>query len=64
MLEFPSLGLVRAAACRRGRAEVGCRPGRLSTLLASRLDLDVTGLDLDPAMIERARAKRQAFGGR
>jgi hypothetical protein len=32
--------------------------------LASRLDLDVTGLDLDPAMIERARAKRQAFGGR
>ena len=28
--------------------EVGCGPGRLSTLLASRFGLDVTGLDLDP----------------
>jgi SAM-dependent methyltransferase len=35
--------------------EVGCGPGRLSNRLA-RLGLDVTGLDLDPAMIERARA--------
>jgi SAM-dependent methyltransferase len=35
--------------------EVGCGPGRLSIRLA-RLGLDVTGLDLDPAMIERAKA--------
>lgn len=36
--------------------EVGCGPGRLSILLARRHGLDVTGIDLDPAMIERARA--------
>ena len=36
--------------------EVGCGPGRLSIRLARRHGLDVTGLDLDPAMIERARA--------
>jgi SAM-dependent methyltransferase len=36
--------------------EVGCGPGRLSVLLARDHGLDVTGLDLDPAMIERARA--------
>jgi SAM-dependent methyltransferase len=35
--------------------EVGCGPGRLSILLARRHGLDVTGLDLDPAMIELAR---------
>jgi SAM-dependent methyltransferase len=35
--------------------EVGCGPGRLSIRLA-RHGLDVTGLDLDPAMVERARA--------
>jgi 2-polyprenyl-3-methyl-5-hydroxy-6-metoxy-1,4-benzoquinol methylase len=46
--------------------EVGCGPGRLSTLLASRFGLDVTGLDLDPAMSERARAnaERSGHGGR
>jgi SAM-dependent methyltransferase len=46
--------------------EVGCGPGRLSTLLASRFGLDVTGLDLDPAMIERARgnAEHSGHGGR
>jgi SAM-dependent methyltransferase len=42
--------------------EVGCGPGRLSTLLAGRFDLDVTGLDLDPAMIERARANAERSG--
>jgi SAM-dependent methyltransferase len=36
--------------------EVGCGPGRLSILLARRYGLDVTGVDLDPAMIERAKA--------
>jgi SAM-dependent methyltransferase len=36
--------------------EVGCGPGRLSILLARQHGLEVTGLDLDPAMVERARA--------
>jgi len=36
--------------------EVGCGPGLLSTRLARAHGLDVTGMDLDPAMIERARA--------
>ena len=36
--------------------EVGCGPGHLSIRLARDHDLDVTGLDLDPAMIERAAA--------
>ena len=36
--------------------EVGCGPGRLSIRLARRHGLEVTGLDLDAAMIERARA--------
>lgn len=35
--------------------DVGCGPGRLAILLAQR-DLHVTGVDLDPAMIERATA--------
>src|SRR5215207_9273572 len=45
--------------------EVGCGPGRLSILLAREHGLDVTGLDLDPAMIERARrnAERSGNGG-
>jgi SAM-dependent methyltransferase len=37
--------------------EVGCGPGNLSLRLARDYGLDVTGVDLDPAMIERARAK-------
>jgi SAM-dependent methyltransferase len=36
--------------------EVGCGPGQLSTRLARRYGFEVTGLDLDPAMIVRARA--------
>jgi ubiquinone/menaquinone biosynthesis C-methylase UbiE len=39
--------------------EVGCGPGRLSILLA-RHGLRVTGLDLDPEMIELARANADA----
>ncbi len=37
--------------------EVGCGPGHLSIRLADQHGFDVTGLDLDPVMIERARAK-------
>lgn len=44
--------------------EVGCGPGHLSLRLASRKGLDVTGLDLDPAMIERARANSDRAGNR
>jgi ubiquinone/menaquinone biosynthesis C-methylase UbiE len=36
--------------------EVGCGPGHLSLRLARQSGVDVTGLDLDPAMIDRARA--------
>jgi SAM-dependent methyltransferase len=36
--------------------EVGCGPGHLSTRLARDHGLEVTGLDLDPAMIARAQA--------
>src|SRR5207342_1408407 len=36
--------------------EIGCGPGLLSIRLAETHGLDVTGIDLDPAMIELARA--------
>jgi SAM-dependent methyltransferase len=36
--------------------EVGCGPGHLSIRLARQHGLEVTGLDLDPAMIARAQA--------
>jgi SAM-dependent methyltransferase len=42
--------------------EVGCGPGRLSIRLARQHSLDVTGLDLDPAMVERARANVDRLG--
>src|SRR6266545_1351899 len=42
--------------------EVGCGPGRLSIRLARQHGLEVTGLDLDPAMIERARANADRPG--
>ena len=42
--------------------EVGCGPGHLSIRLARQPGLDVTGLDLDPAMIERARANADRAG--
>ena len=46
--------------------EVGCGPGHLSLRLAGNHGLEVTGLDLDPAMIQRARANadRHGDGGR
>ena len=42
--------------------EVGCGPGHLSIRLARQHGLDTTGLDLDPAMIERARANADRAG--
>src|SRR5215203_2598471 len=42
--------------------EVGCGPGRLSIRLARRYGLEVTGIDLDPAMIERARTNADRAG--
>ncbi len=42
--------------------EVGCGPGQLSIRMAREYGLDVTGLDLDPAMIERARANVERTG--
>jgi len=36
--------------------EVGCGPGHLSVRMAGEHGLDVTGLDLDPAMVARAGA--------
>ena len=42
--------------------EVGCGPGHLSIRLARRHGLDTTGLDLDPAMIGRARANAEGMG--
>jgi SAM-dependent methyltransferase len=39
--------------------DVGCGPGHLANRLAREHGLEVTGLDLDPAMIERARANAE-----
>jgi SAM-dependent methyltransferase len=44
--------------------EVGCGPGHLSIRLARHYGLEVTGLDLDPAMIARARANADRAGNR
>jgi SAM-dependent methyltransferase len=54
---------VTAAAPNGARVlEVGCGPGRLSIRLVRQHGLDVTGLDLDPAMIKRARANADRRG--
>jgi ubiquinone/menaquinone biosynthesis C-methylase UbiE len=42
--------------------EVGCGPGHLSIRLAREHGLDTTGLDLDPAMLELARANAGRTG--
>jgi SAM-dependent methyltransferase len=44
--------------------EVGCGPGHLSVQLARQHGLEVTGLDLDPTMIARARANTDRAGNR
>jgi ubiquinone/menaquinone biosynthesis C-methylase UbiE len=54
--------IVRVAPVGARVLEVGCGPGRLSIRLARQYGLDVTGLDLDPAMIERARASAGRLG--
>lgn len=49
-----------AAAPLAGRVlDVGCGPGHLAIRLAREHGLEVTGLDLDPAMIGRARANAE-----
>ena len=51
---------VAATAPPGGRVlDVGCGPGHLANRLARDHHLEVTGLDLDPAMIERARANAE-----
>jgi SAM-dependent methyltransferase len=51
---------VAAVAPAGGRVlDVGCGPGHLANRLARDHGLEVTGLDLDPAMIERARANAE-----
>src|SRR4029453_11594144 len=42
--------------------EAGCGPGHLSIRLARHHGLEVTGLDLDPAMIARAQANNDRPG--
>jgi SAM-dependent methyltransferase len=42
--------------------EVGCGAGYLSTRLARQHGLEVTAVDLDPAMIQRARANADRLG--
>jgi ubiquinone/menaquinone biosynthesis C-methylase UbiE len=44
--------------------EVGCGPGHLSVQLGRQHRLEVTGLDLDPAMIARAQANTDRAGNR
>ena len=44
--------------------EVGCGPGHLSIRLARQHGLEVTGLDLDPAMVTRARANTDRAANR
>ena len=43
--------------------EVGCGPGHLAIRMATEHGLEVTGLDLDPQMIERAEANAALAAG-
>jgi SAM-dependent methyltransferase len=58
---FDSIAANVASSAPPGAAvlEVGCGPGHLSIRLAREHGLEVTGLDLDPDMIERARANAE-----
>jgi SAM-dependent methyltransferase len=44
--------------------DLGCGPGQLAILLSREHGLDVTGLDVDPPMIRRARSNAVRAGGR
>jgi SAM-dependent methyltransferase len=55
--------VAKAAAAGARVLEVGCGPGHLSVRMARDHGLEVTALDLDPAMIERARAYADRSGG-
>jgi SAM-dependent methyltransferase len=55
--------VAEAAPARARILEVGCGPGHLSIRLARRYALDVTGIDLDPAMIEQAQANATRADG-
>lgn len=48
--------VAQAAPAKARILEVGCGPGHLSIQLTRRHGLDVTGIDLDPAMIDQAQA--------
>jgi len=63
LLERVAADVAAAAADGARVLEVGCGPGRLAILMARKHGLDVTGLDLDPGMIERARANARPAGG-
>ena len=52
--------IASAAPAQAKVLEIGCGPGLLSIDLGRAHGLEVTGLDLDPAMIDRARANAEA----
>jgi SAM-dependent methyltransferase len=53
----------RAAPAEARILEVGSGPGHLSIQLARRHGFDVTGIDVDPSMIDHARANASHFDG-
>lgn len=52
--------IARAAPRQAAVLEVGCGPGHLAIDLACRHGLDVVAIDLDPAMVDRARSRAEA----
>jgi SAM-dependent methyltransferase len=56
LLLGPFMGRIADVAAAAPVPEVGCGLGHLSIRLARQHGLEVTGLDLDPAMISRGRA--------
>ncbi len=62
---YTSVAADVATAARPGARvlELGCGPGHLAMRLVRDFGLEVVGLDLDPAMIERARAGAGRLAG-